>query len=133
MHGGGIHQLGTVGQVIGTDGFFGGDAGIRSLYRPPEIAAEESTIRTGLLGQGTASAEARARARSILGRRLARRLDKDPFRGDYNSPGRERQKTIGGFLRAELELSEIEVTSISGVESYDRYRRRVGERSRVSE
>lgn len=123
VHGGQIHQLGTVGQVIGTNGYFGGDAGLRSLYRPPEIAAEETAILRDLIAGGMTPVTARAEARSILGRRLARGLDSDPYRGDYNRPGRERQTSLGGFLRAELTFDDIVITSITGVESYKRYRR----------
>ncbi|MEZ4331549.1 MAG: TonB-dependent receptor [Myxococcota bacterium] len=123
VHGSAIHQRGTVGQVIGTNGFFGGDAGLRTLYRPPEIAAEELAIRTKLVDRGVPASEAFGQARSILSRRLARGLDTKPFRGDYNVPGRERQTALGGFLRADLEIADLEISVISGVESYDRYRR----------
>jgi iron complex outermembrane receptor protein len=122
LHGSGVDQLGTAGQVIGTTGYFGGPAGLRNRYTSPEIAAEETAIQNRLLAEGTPPAQALEEARSILGRRLARGSDSKPFRGDYNRVGREQQTAMGASLRAELEIGDFEITSITGVESYNRER-----------
>jgi iron complex outermembrane receptor protein len=122
VHGGQIDQLATLGQTIGTgEGYFGSST---AGYRQPEIAAEEDGIFDALGGNAlppTAIAErtaVREQARQLLAKNLARRLDVDPFRGDYNRAGVEKQDAIGTFLRGDFDLDTIRIRSIT---AYDRY------------
>jgi iron complex outermembrane receptor protein len=135
VHGGRIDQLAALGQAIGTagsivrpgstvDGRFGGRT---ADYRQPEIIAEEEAIieRLGGNAPGLDPLERqaiRADAQEKLQKKLARRLDKNPYRGDYNKVGKERQDSVGGFLRGDWEGSAVSLTTISAVEYYDRSR-----------
>ena len=51
-----------------------------------------------------------------------RPLDTEPFKGDYNADGWEKQDSYGAYIRGEWELDTLSVTSISGYETYDRSR-----------
>ncbi len=123
VHGSQIDQYATLGQTIGTGGgFFGGTT---AGYRQPEIAQEEQDIFASL-GAFDVPANQRApytaEARRILGKRLARRLDKEPFRGDYDRAGKEKQWALGGFARGDFEFDSFRMTSITGYERYKRKR-----------
>lgn len=58
-----------------------------------------------------------------LGKKLAERpLDRNPYRGDYNRVGKTTLDIWGGNLRGEFSLGRVDVTTITGVESYKRFR-----------
>jgi iron complex outermembrane receptor protein len=115
VHGSKVDQQATVGQAIGTTGYFGGSS---AGYRQPEIVAEEEAILASLGG----GPSLRPEARRILAKNLAERLDWEPYRGDYNRAGFERQESIGGFLRGDFEFDAARLTSISAYERYVRER-----------
>jgi len=133
VHGGRVDQLARVGEVIGTAGsiqttprtrgFFGGTS---DGYRQPEIRAEEDRLYAALGGPEASNREERTairtRARLILGDNLAKRLDTEPYRGDYNLAGPEKQDSWGGFIRADWEGEFFQVVSISAFDRYERSR-----------
>lgn len=130
FHGSRVDQFATLGQTIGTQGQIGGEdgffGGTTSGYRQPEIDAEEEAIFKSLGGPNLPTQEqrdaARSQARRLLGKNLARRLDTEPFRGDYNRAGEESQTSFGGLLRGDLELGLGHVMSLTAYERYERQR-----------
>jgi iron complex outermembrane receptor protein len=131
LHGGRVDQLARVGVALGTEGFretpeggIQGYLGGRTEgYRQPEIIEEENQIFEDLGGLDVPIAQRgliRGEARTILGEKLAKRLDRSPFAGDYNRDGPERMTTLGGFLRGEFDLDDFQLTTITGIEHYDR-------------
>jgi iron complex outermembrane receptor protein len=122
VHGGRIDQNATVGQHIGTQNGLPGSAD-RIGYRQPEIFNEFQRKRQKFLDQGLGGGAANREARVLLAGRLGRRaVDKKPFEGDYNVDGFERMDTIGGFVRANLELDRASLSSTTGAERYTRDR-----------
>ena len=118
IHGGRINQDANLGQPIGTGGYFGGLT--PNGYRAPEVANEEAQILAkGDFTQRPGETPVDA-ARRVLGKRLAKRLDRKPFTGDYNRTGKERLETVGGSLRGDFEFKSMSVTSITAIERYDR-------------
>lgn len=131
FHGGRVDQLARVGVALGTEGtrqtpdgpIVGYLGGSTEGYRQPEIKAEEDALFAALGGTTAPPSERgliRGEARGILGAKLAKRLDRSPFEGDYNRAGDERMTTFGGFLRGEFDLANVQITSITGAEHYDR-------------
>lgn len=125
-------QLSTVGQSFGAaEGELGGPD--VNGYIPEEIRAERAAIAATLppppsLSQcrrfpTTPGCDSPSRTNAALGRNLARRpLDTEPFEGDYNRDGFERQSTWGGFLRGDWAIDLVTITSITGYQFYDRER-----------
>jgi iron complex outermembrane receptor protein len=129
VHGAKLNQLSPLGQPIGTGGsgaqpgFFGGST---FGYRQPEIVKQEEKIFDRLGGNASMDPverqAIRSQTRTILSRKLAKDLDKRPYRGDYNLVGDERQDSWGVSLRGDLELDSMQLTSIAAYEWYDRTR-----------
>jgi iron complex outermembrane receptor protein len=108
-------QLSTLGQAIGTASGVLGAATVRN-YTEPDSAAE----RADLLAQGFSSQEANAiRAKNLAEKRP---LDLGPYRGDYNRVGRTTLDTWGASLRGDVPIGPVNLTTISGYDTYDRFR-----------
>ncbi|MHA7837886.1 MAG: TonB-dependent receptor [bacterium] len=131
VHGERTDQLGNVGQPIGTRGFFGGADGSGFRYQAPEIGAEFDTLFDEALAAVTtrfpdlSRREARQLARPIAQQRLSqslasRPLDRFPFEGDFNTPGYERQTTLGARLQGEWLVGALQIQSITSFIRYDR-------------
>lgn len=131
VHGERTDQLGNVGQPIGTRGFFGGFDGSGFGYRAPEITAEFNTLFDQALAGVTSEfpdlsrREARQLAFPIaedgLSQSLASRpLDRFPFEGDFNTPGYERQTTLGARLQGEWLVDAVQLETITSFIRYDR-------------
>ena len=145
VHGARRDQLFASGQSFGTDGVIpsvadgstndvsvslqnrlGGGAGTVDLYTDPDVIALENRIRAGFpLSNFSSSPRPRLSQDGavfpILARRLARDLDLDPFRGDYNRPGRLKKENWGASLRGEFELENgIEIMTLTAFEQYQR-------------
>jgi outer membrane receptor protein involved in Fe transport len=143
VHGSEIDQVGTVGQPLGTaGGFLGSVTAAPQSYQEPEIRAELERLLTAELTAGgfvdtsgnpipvrrcdrdPACSLAAARARNQLANNLAsdRPLDLDPFTGSYNLPGYERQTTWGAALNGTAEIGNLQITSVTAFDRYDRER-----------
>ncbi len=104
---------------------FGGRAG--GVYRDPDVAKLEEGLAARFPLSGF-SQPRRALKRNgvifpILANRLAKHLDADPFRGDYNNAGNSRLENWGTSLRGVIPIRDhFEVTTTTG---FERYQRRV--------
>lgn len=57
----------------------------------------------------------------ILAQRLAKHLDNDPFRGDFNRTGKNRRENWGFSLKGEIPVSDdLDIATITGFERYKR-------------
>lgn len=141
VHGSRVDQLSTVGQPIGTQGNTFG-AVTRNGHIIPEIAAERTRLRDAALDATgipdirnplrcrrdpacvAARDQADAEAAQTLARNLAtgRPLDTDPFTGNYNEPGHERQETWGAYLSGDMMIGDVAFKTVTGIEHYDRSR-----------
>jgi outer membrane receptor protein involved in Fe transport len=114
------------------DGFLGG-RDFRG-YQAPEVVERLSEIRAEIeaaLGEiptpcNQACRQLRnttinAGANAKMAEELARDLDSEPWRGDYDRVGSTQNDTWGGSLRGDVVLpGEIQFTTVSGYETYDR-------------
>lgn len=147
IHGARIDQRFRVGQSIGTDGafrtvdgeaiggFFGGNA---RGYRSPEVENLQLKIEDNLginnfpIGD-PARAPIRETAKRKLSRRLAKRLDDNPYSGDYNNPGRERMTSYGSSLAIDWQSNDVHVKNVVAFEAYDRFRDQDADYSSVTQ
>jgi iron complex outermembrane receptor protein len=117
LHGTHVDQLSTLGQSMGVRtnlpqpnafslGWF-----TNGGYQEPDDAAELAALG----GQTVAAAQS-------LAEKLALRLDENPYTGDYDRVGKTKLDTWGASLRGEWSLGPVTLTSISGYETYDRFR-----------
>lgn len=145
VHGESRDQFAILGQHFGTSGVIpdpltglstdlsrslqnrlGGTSGTANDYRDPDVTAIEREIVDSIPLDQFASAERPPRAREgvafpILANRLARDLDSDPFRGDYNNVGRNKRDNWGITLRGDIGLaSDTQLQTITGFERYTR-------------
>jgi outer membrane receptor protein involved in Fe transport len=135
-HGSRLDQLSTLGQAMGTandylGGRSGGDSG--GGYREPDHKemAEDLWEAAGYnttdyswdpaLTQEEIE-EAKKLVPEKLSKELARNLDIRPRRGDYNRVGQTRLDAWGAFLRGDWSIGPVAFTSISGYDTYDRFR-----------
>ncbi|MBJ19017.1 MAG: TonB-dependent receptor [bacterium] len=139
-----IDQRGNVGQSIGVaeppTGGGGLSTGQKNLgypdrlgYVPAEVRSEREEVTSSFPSRppvrvcrrdsNAPGCEIQSQIDEVLNRRFAQRpLDTDPFSGDYNRDGYERQSSWGGFLRGEWTIDSVTITSITGYASYDRER-----------
>jgi outer membrane receptor protein involved in Fe transport len=122
LHGGRRDELSTLGQSVGDAvDIFGNSVGGVGGYRDRDIIAMQSEIEQERgLPPGTGLFD--VRAQHELARKLAENLDKHPFRGDYNRVGDTRLTTWGSFADATWDPGGIKVRSITGYDTYDRFR-----------
>jgi iron complex outermembrane receptor protein len=121
-HGSRLDQLSTLGQAMGTNGTLGFRTG--GLYQEPDNQEMSLAIDQELREQNPdlTQQEITELKKEILADELARNLDIRPFRGDYNRVGQTRLDAWGVFLRGDASFGPVDFTSISGYETYDRYR-----------
>jgi outer membrane receptor protein involved in Fe transport len=126
LHGSRLDQQSTLGQAIGTGGFFGNN--VQSGYVEPDQGEELCRLRGGVYTRVLDACEMPSlpidTVNEVLEENLAedRPLDIDPFRGDYDRVGQTTLDTWGGFLRGDFSLGPVDVTTISGYDGYDRFR-----------
>ena len=108
---------------LGGPGPGGGNAG--AFYRDRDIIRMEQALRaqfpTSLFSSPRAGRKQLGFILPILATTLARDLDSDPFRGDYNRVGKELLTAWGASLKGQFILdNELEIVTITGFERYDR-------------
>jgi len=115
-----INELSKLGQSIGTVTAYGGSAigPLGSGYQDPDITAEQDSIEAAT-GEGAVAVQ-----KNILGPILAykRPLDQKPHRGDYNRMGLTKLSVWGASLRGDMTFGNVDVTTITGFDGYDRFR-----------
>jgi len=145
IHGSRLAQDSTVGQAIGTElvrpdpaggqvSRFGGTTN-RNYWEPDQEkefkeiefrnAGVSSQAEFNALAEGELMRKATEDAFVELGKNLAedRVLDRKPYRGDYNNPGRTTLDTKGGYLRGNFCVGEaFDVVLTAGTEHYERFR-----------
>ncbi len=72
--------------------------------------------------QDLATRQSANRARIAVAQDLAKKLDSDPWSGDFNHTGRTTLDKLGFFLRGDYELTDT--ISATTMTAYDQYRRR---------
>ncbi|MCH7868172.1 MAG: TonB-dependent receptor [Myxococcales bacterium] len=134
FHGSRLDQDSTLGQAIGVGGTIDALGGINSLaYWEPDTLAEYSETKWFSAGVTSEAQfrllpaadrrDAENEAKVVLAKNLADRpLDRNPYRGDYNRVGKTTLDIWGGHLRGEFSLGRIDVTTITGFETYERFR-----------
>lgn len=113
------------------NGVFGGTQGIVSAgYRAPEIQARLEELSPCQVGQpglpfGTCLLTANLAPNNIakikLAKELARDLDSEPWKGDFNRTGDTKNDIWGTYLKGDIVLPlGVQLTTISGFDTYDR-------------
>ena len=111
IHGSRLNQLSNAGQAIGTGGnFFGGST--RLGYVDPDIK--------NLIGSAVSAGV--ADVQDVVGNILARNLDSQPYRGDFNRVGDTILDSWGTYLEASIPIGDARLRSVTGYEWYDRFR-----------
>ena len=120
-HGYHLEEFSTLGQAIGTTPLYSGTD--RIGYTDPDIVAEFNQMR-GCDSNGNNCALNKTEAWEQLGPILAngRPLDTQPHHGDYNRVGMTILDTWGGFLRGDMTFGNVDVTTITGYDAYNRFR-----------
>jgi iron complex outermembrane receptor protein len=123
LHGARTDQLSTLGQAIGTGNGVLGAATIRN-YTEPDSVREFNTLFDEGIAMGLTAGQASNRANEIRAKNLAetRPLDLGPYRGDYNRVGRTTFDTWGASLRGDVPIGPVNLTTISGYDTYERFR-----------
>ncbi|MAI78332.1 MAG: hypothetical protein CL917_05300 [Deltaproteobacteria bacterium] len=117
--GGQIDQLSTLGQAIGTNPGFG--YGITAGgYKDPDI----DQLQTQLFNECKLAGGTGCVASTIptLQSDLARNLDPQPDRGDYNRVGQTRLNTWGGSLEGMIPINDLTLTTVTAYDGYNRFR-----------
>jgi iron complex outermembrane receptor protein len=109
LHGTRIDQLSTLGQAMGTGT---GDSQSLGLFTAGQYTEPDNARELQELGGN----------QNRLASNLARDLDLEPFKGDYNVVGDTTLDTWGAALRGDWTLGPVTLTSVTGYESYDRTR-----------
>jgi outer membrane receptor protein involved in Fe transport len=102
-------------------------------YTPREILEDISFYAPCVLPNGYSTCAVRAsggpsfglydRAKQLVARQLARNLDDEPWKGDFNRTGKTVNDTVGVAFRSEILLPlDIELTTMS---AFDRYYRHI--------
>jgi outer membrane receptor protein involved in Fe transport len=126
LHGSRLDQLSTLGQAMGTYDRYEGELGNKTAkqYIEPDNIEMKTAIQDDVNRKYPyLSPEERTQMVSdILANELARNLDIQPYRGDYERVGRTRLDAWGGFLRGEGSIGPVHLTSISAYDTYERFR-----------
>jgi outer membrane receptor protein involved in Fe transport len=110
----------------------GGGKTINTGYQPREIRRAWEKLAPCLVATSFLESCARQpldervnanRAKKTVARRLAKRLDSNPWRGDFNRTGKTTNDTWGGYLSGDIELPRE--TLLKTITAFDRYRRKV--------
>lgn len=119
FHGSRLDQDSTLGQVIGV-GPQADSLGLRSARGSPGYW-EPDTLKeyNELFPRKPLDVAKQQLAKNLAEKRP---LDRKPYRGDYNRIGKTTLDTWGGHLRGELSLGPIDVTTITAIEDYERFR-----------
>ncbi|MBW1687510.1 MAG: TonB-dependent receptor [Deltaproteobacteria bacterium] len=118
LHGSRRDELSTLGQAMGTFTFLGAKAGAGNAgYQEPDNKEMIDNIWEQLGDAGTSDL-----VQELVADELARNLDIRPYRGDYNRVGETRLDAWGGFLRGDWTIGSVNFTSISGYDTYERFR-----------
>jgi outer membrane receptor protein involved in Fe transport len=112
-HGGRRDELSYLGQAMGTGGGFLGQTTLEGYQELDQKAMFDDLLASGLSVDD---------AREQLSVELARNLDKDRFRGDYNRVGDTTLDQWGTFLRGEGGIGDARWRSISAYDGYKRFR-----------
>ncbi len=126
VHGSHVDELSTLGTTYGTQGNFLGGQTSRG-YQEPEIAAllaADGPLRALLVAEnpGLSSREITALLQQTVAKELANKLDPDPYRIDVNRTGDTLLDNAGGFLEMKFSRGNLQLTSRTGYEWYDRLR-----------
>jgi iron complex outermembrane receptor protein len=114
----------TVGQAAPskrTNPWVGGNQSTTKSYKEPDQDAEHREIAQSLAAQGVPAAEVNARANDIFTQLFIERLDREPFRGDYNRTGRTTLDVWGTALDVGYERDYFRLRSISSFDSWNRF------------
>ncbi len=121
IHGSSIDQQSVLGQVIGTR--FPRVQTV-SGYVDPAVKKIFDNHQQNLRDQGLTAVQARRAAYLPTLSDVTKEIKRaDPLNGAYDMVGQEKLDAVGGSLRGRLSIADIEIETISGVESYDRLRR----------
>jgi iron complex outermembrane receptor protein len=116
VHGSRVDQLSTLGQAMGVETTVA--APKFSLGWNTQGGYQEQDNEAQLIALGGPSQAAAA----PLAEDLALHLDDHPFKGDYNRIGKTTLDTWGASLKGDWTLGPVTLTSVSGYETYDRFR-----------
>lgn len=94
-------------------------------YRDPDVVSLERALQerypTSSFPRPRQGQKRNAKIFPLLANRLAKHLDKDPFRGDYNRVGMNRRENWGMSLKVDIPVDvDFEIKSITGFERYKR-------------
>ncbi|MDG2333913.1 MAG: TonB-dependent receptor [Myxococcota bacterium] len=116
-----IDQQSTLGQAIGTNAFFG--TGVTALgYKDPDITALQNQLIDECSRTQPPGTPCPELTLPILQNDLARHLDPQPYRGDYNRVGQTRLNTWGGSLEGMIPIEGMTLNSITAYDAYNRFR-----------
>jgi len=120
IHGSSIDQQSALGQVIGTR--FPDVLNVADYIDPAVFKIFDARVKKSQ-AEGLSRREARLKAYLPTLREVTKSIKKaKPLKGAYDMVGKEKLDAVGGSLRGRLSLGDIEVETISGMESYDRER-----------
>ena len=119
-----------IGGASAIEGNLSAQQGGGDGYRPPEVEnalSRRAPCRDDLsvprAFRCTDSRENQIRlneARLAVASDIAKNLDSDPWKGDFNRTGKTKNDTYGGYIKADWVLPFAEFTSISSIDKYDR-------------
>jgi outer membrane receptor protein involved in Fe transport len=133
-HGSRLDQLSTLGQTFGTNGRrinpdgpnFEGLLGAsdRQGYTDPDVVELRTLLRSKLAARFPTipNQELTRLTQLALQDELAEHLDLRPYHGDYNTVGDTTLDTWGTFLRGDVRFGDVDFTTITAYDAYDRFR-----------
>lgn len=112
-HGSRLDQLSTLGESVGTrNNVFGASTALP--YRNQDVV----TVRDSFTAKGYSGTA----LNEVTAQHLAEVGDRDPYKGDYNRVGDTTLDTWGGYVHGDWALGDVTLTSITGYDTYDRFR-----------
>lgn len=112
-----IDQAPTLGQMIGT-----GSTSTTNVLRYNDPSIDKRFRRNlGRVPDSVAPRDRRAYAARRTLEQVTRNIDRaNPFVNDYDFDGFERLTQLGGFLSGDMQLGQLSVTTVTGIEQWDR-------------